>query len=362
MAAGGWPVRFRAHLVVFADGGRRTRRKIDPFGRLNRANHGGGRPLRTLIAWTLTLALGTSAWAQQQAPATKKANAPANAKPAAAPVDPKAQKAMLDADLVLKKAEMEKVLSEWEVRSKKIVSLEVLFDRIDRSPGWGDQYYQGRAMLQSPDLALLQFQKYKIDANGKKVVAKKDGKLVPQLEPEPFERIVCTGTKVLQYSWDDKKIFIFPLDKEARQKALQQGPLPFLFNMKAADAKKRYSMTLLNQDEKDYLIGIVPNEEIDKDSFSKAFLWLNKKSFLPDQLWLYTVGNKERQEFVFAGELNTIRANTPLDQKFFLDARFPGWKAIENPNGNGAPAQGKVVVPPGQPPRRQATQPAGRPQ
>jgi TIGR03009 family protein len=318
--------------------------------------------LRTLIAWTLTLALATSAWAQQQAPTTKKPNAPANAKAAAAPVDPKVEKARVDAENAANRAEMDRVLAEWEVRSKKVVSLDVLFDRIDISPGWGNQYYQGRAMLQSPDLACLQFQKYKIDAAGKKILAKKDGKVVPQLEPEPFERIVCTGSKVLQYDWNEKKIFIFPLDKDSRQKALQQGPLPFLFNLKAAEAKRRYSMTLLKQDEKDYLIGIRPNEDIDKESFEQAFLWLNKKTFLPDKLMLYTVGNKERQEFVFAGELNTIRANTALDTKYFLDNRYAGWKVIDNPNGNGAPVQGKVVAPPAQPPRRQAAQPAGRPQ
>ena len=62
--------------------------------------------------------------------------------------------------------------------------------------------------------------------------------------------------------------------------------------MKAAEARQRYGMTLLKQDDKEYLIGIVPNEEIDKESFSKAFLWLSKKTFLPNKLWLYPVGDE----------------------------------------------------------------------
>jgi TIGR03009 family protein len=317
--------------------------------------------VRTLIAWTLTLAIASSAWAQGNAPAVKKANPPANPK-AAAPLDPAAEKARLEAEAA-NRAEMEKVLVEWENRSKRISSLDVLFDRVDVSPGWGNHHYQGRAMLQSPDLACLQFQKYKLDANGKRVfVNGKDGKPVAQMEPEPFERIVCTGKEVLQYSWDDHKIFIFPLDKQARQKALQQGPLPFLFNMKAAECKKRYSMTLLKQNETDYLIGILPREEIDKDSFSQAFLWLSKKTYLPNQLWLYTNGEKERQEFKFAGDSNKIVANSPLNANFFLANRFEGWKVIDNPNANGAPpAQGKAVVAPGQPPRRPANPAAANP-
>jgi len=322
--------------------------------------------LRTLIAWTLILVLGSSVGAQGTTPAARNANPPASAKTQAATVDPKAEKARLETEAA-NRLEMDRVLAEWENRSKQIKSLDVLFDRIDRSPGWGDQHYQGRAMLQSPDLACLQFQKYKLDGDRKRIYTKnKDGKVVAQMEPEPFERIVCTGKEVLQYSWDDRKIFVFPLDKQARQKALQQGPLPFLFNMKAAECKARYSMTLVQQTENDYVIGILPREDIDKDSFSKAFLWLSKKTFLPNQLWLYTIGDKERQEFKFAGDSNQIVANAPLASKWFQPTQYEGWKVVDNPNANGsAPTQGRAVVAPAQPPRRpgtQAAKPGTRPQ
>ncbi len=144
---------------------------------------------------------------------------------------------------------MNRLLEAWEKQSKKIISLDVAFLRVDKSPAWGEQYFQGRAMLQSPDLACLEFRKYKVGADGKPlVVAGKNGQKVEQLESEPFERIVCTGKEVLQYTWDERKIFVFPLDKQVRQKALQQGPLPFLFNMKAVDAKKRYSMSLIGRE------------------------------------------------------------------------------------------------------------------
>ena len=33
-----------------------------------------------------------------------------------------------------------------------------------------------------------------------------------------------------------------------QQRALEEGPLPFLFNFKAADAKKRYEMALVAED------------------------------------------------------------------------------------------------------------------
>jgi TIGR03009 family protein len=319
--------------------------------------------VRTLMTWTMTLTVGS--WAagvvsgQVTAPAQKRATAPAPAAKAAAPapLDANALKAkQLEDERALQ--EMNQLLDAWEAQSKKVTSLDVAFDRIDKlGAAWGDVYYQGRAMLKSPDLACLEFTKCKVDDNGKPLQPR-------QLESEPNERIVCTGKEVLQYQWDEKVVYVFPLEKEVRQKALQQGPLPFLFNMRADDAKKRYGMRVLKQDDKEYLISIVPREDIDKQSFSKAFLWLNKKTFLPNKLWLYPIGGKELQEFRFTG----ILANKPMDNSFFMpNLKMAGWKVILNPGGNGnnkpAPGDGANAGPRvGQAqPARPAPQPAMRP-
>lgn len=295
--------------------------------------------MRTLITWSLILAVAgpvaQSARGQATTPGPRRGATPAASKPATPP-DPAAEKVRLEQEAKAR-AEMDRVLEKWEEKSKKVTSLDVQFDRVDRSVGWGDQYYRGRAMLQSPDHACLEFQKYKLDANGKPAYsASKDDRPVPQLEPQPTERIVCTGSEVLQYSYEDRKVFIYPLDKESRQKALQQGPLPFLFNMKAADARLRYTMILLKQDEKNFLIQILPKEKVDRESFSQAFLWLSKETYLPNQLYLYTVGEKEKQEFQFAGNSNTIQANAPMDGKMFSYRAIDGWKEVRNPGGNDA--------------------------
>ena len=319
--------------------------------------------MRTLIAWTLTLAIGAwaagSASAQVTQPATKRqAAAPA----APAPVDPAAVKARQEADLQARK-EMDGVLAEWEKKSKKIVSLDVAFEKIERNKGFGDEFFQGRAMLQSPDLACLEFRKVILDADHKPVVKPdKEGKPVVQLEKEPYERIVCTGQEVLQYAWDSRTVIVHPLEKQARQKALQQGPLPFLFNMQAMAARQRYSMSLLKQNNREYLIGIVPNEEIDRANFTQAFLWLNKETYLPNKLVLYPVGGKDPVEYRFTGENAVVRANMPMDKNFFAFTKIPGWKVILNPAGEGqAPAANAEPAPGGAQTKRQVAQPAMRP-
>ena len=311
--------------------------------------------MRRLITWTTLLAAGAStvsiasgqvskpqAAPRPAAAAAPRAGAPV-AKPAtapAAPLSPEAQKAKA-ADEVKKREEMNLLLTEWEKESKKVTSLHVVFERIDRSLKWGDQVYQGEAYLKSPDLACLEFKRAVPDAQGKpQFKTDANNQKLLRTEASPFQRIVCTGKEVLQYEWDERAIYIYPLDKEARQKALQQGPLPFLFNMKAADAKKRYGMTLLDQNTDWYLIAIVPREEIDKQSFSQAFVWLNKETFLPNKLFLIPIGEKERQEFRFTA---IDRNGKILDGLFNPVTNIPNWKINRNepdvaPGPKAAPA------------------------
>jgi len=340
--------------------------------------------MRRFIAWIMILAAGASTVSVAAGQATKaqptqrsagavaapKANAPA-ARPAAAapvPLSPEAQKAKL-ADEAKKREEMNLLLAEWEKESKKVTALHVIFERVDRSEKWGDQVYQGQAFLQSPDLACLEFNRAIPDADGKpKLRVDAKGQKVIDAEKIPFQRIVCTGKEVLQYEWDERAIYIYPLDKESRQKALQQGPLPFLFNMKAAEARKRYGMTLLDQNKDWYRISIVPREEIDKDRFEVAVVYLSKANFLPKNLVLHQIGLKDRQEFRFT----TIDRNSEIDQRFFNPVtEIKDWKIVRNEPqvGNGPKAgetaPGQAAIPQGRPatpavPKRAGTQPAPR--
>ena len=329
--------------------------------------------MRRIIAWSLTASLGLGAANSapaQNPPAKKMAPAPAQIKaPAPAPMDPAAIKARQEAELKSQQ-EMNTLLDAWEAKSKLIKSLDVGFDRIDKSKAWGDQYYEGRAMLKSPDLACLQFTKVKTGPDDKPLFTKdKNGKSTWIVEPSPDERIVCNGKEVLQYQYEKKVVYVFPLDKQNRLKALQQGPLPFLFNMKAADVKMRYGMTLVNANETDYIISIIPREDIDKESFSKAFIALNKKTFLPSRLKLYpSQGEKDTQDYYFADPEGNwahrkIQANQPMDDGYFQAVtKIDKWKTIINPGPEEISAQGSSDRAPVAQPKRQAAQPAVRPQ
>jgi hypothetical protein len=286
--------------------------------------------MRPLIAWTLALAIGASAEKAASITGDQSASERIVAADTTSQSNP-----LLDPAAELKaREEMNALLDEWEKQNKKISSLDIEFERIDKAQAWGDQYFKGRAMFKSPDLACLEFTKIKLDAKGKPIMTvSKDGKPTKAVEADPTERIVFTTKEVLHYTWDDHKIFVYPLDSwVARMFRDSFGcGLPFLLNVRAADMKELYKMTLLKQDVKEYLIQIEPKMDKNKKSFHKAYLWLNKETYLPDHLRVYPAGGNNRQEFHFSGGKSSIHPNAALEDKFFAFRKIPGWKIVENP-------------------------------
>ncbi len=270
---------------------------------------------------------------QQQQPAA------VGNRPAQAPADPR----------------MKKLLGEWEKKSATIKTLDVKILRHDKSPAWGDEDFEGRALLQSPNRAWLDFRKVEDDEKGgKKLVA--------------FDRIICTGAEVWQYKPDTKQVFIFPLDNQSQKRALEEGPLPFLFNMKAAEAEARYEMALANEKQDAYVISVVPRLKMDRDAFSKAFINLPRATLFPDRIFLISPDGKSTKDF----KLAEVKQNVAISPKNFAWTPPPaGWKIVRDPGGDdqaapagaAAPApavtkrQAPVAAPDALPPRRASIAP-----
>lgn len=235
-------------------------------------------------------------------------------------------------------AAMQQILLDWETQSAKLRTLEVSIYRIDRIPNWGEEeHYVGSAAFQNPRLAFLDFRKVKMelqyDAKDKKkkvlVPVKKNGQVVST----PHETIVCTAADVWQYRYDVRRIVIFPLDKDMRRRALEEGPLPFLFNMKAAEAAQRYQMTLHGEDDKTYLVKVKPLLHADSQNFSTAWIYLNRQFLLPTRIVLVSPDRQRSQDY----RLSNIRANKPVEARKFVGVTPAGWKVERNP-ANPAPA------------------------
>lgn len=238
------------------------------------------------------------------------APSPAQAPEGAAPDDP---------------AKMEKLLQLWERQSSLLKTLDAKVFRTDVIPAWDEiEYYEGRAIFKSPNLAFIDFKKIKQDDDRKPIKDPKTGAWASVQE----ERILCTGDEVWQYKSDTRQIFIYPLNEGEAEKAIEEGPLPFLFNMKAESAKKRYDMKLMSEDGKAYGISITPKLDVDKESFSQAFVQLDRKYLLPIRIVLVSPDGKSKKDF----QLGPVEPNKPVDDSNFQGKPVANWKIIRNPS------------------------------
>src|SRR5579864_5834203 len=224
-------------------------------------------------------------------------------------------------------ARMDELLVRWEQKSSTIKSLDAKFIREDEAKSWGEKTtYIGRAILKSPNLAFLDFQKVE------------DNALVPD------QQIRCTGQQVYLYRNKDKQIHIYPLPKQEQQRALEEGPLPFLFNMRAAEAKKRYYMIFHSETLTDYVIRIQPRLEIDRQEFMQADILLDKEKLLPSAIRLYAPNGKETRTFRFKDnqKLGTyINPNAQVNEDNFKGRTLKGWDVVVHKEDEGQP-QGAV--------------------
>src|SRR5262249_41377051 len=187
------------------------------------------------------------------------------------------------------------------------------------------------------------------------------------------ERIICTGNEVWHYKIPGKQIFIYSLGKDQRQRALEEGPLPFLFNLKAAEAEKRYGMKLYRETKDSYYIAVYPRFDIDKESFSRAFVQLSrtqavgKEYLLPIWIEMISPDGKSTKDFRFS----QMKPNAAVEDSNFRgvvptakDSQGRQIWTVHRPDDNAPPPQVGAAAPAG-PASRQPARPKrrfGRPQ
>ncbi len=249
------------------------------------------------------------------------------------------------------------MLIEWERRSQADVSLYAEFTRTDKSVEFPrPRQFRGMALLHRPNRACLNFEE---------IV---DGK------PRFHERIVATGDEVYHFQGPTKQVFVYPLAEDQRRRALEEGPLPFMFNMRAAAAKERFQMDLLQElaatkeQPARSLIRIIPLLRIDREEYIEARVVLNLETFLPMALVLTLPNGKDSKTFIF-NKIERNGQNNPATRENNYNGKLMaadfqknyGYKVIINPDSLGAeqpaaPAGARLPSA-----NRPAAQPAMRP-
>ena len=120
--------------------------------------------------------------------------------------------------------------------------------------------------------------------------------------------------------------------------------MPFLFNMKAQEAKDRYTMKILRQDAKFYFIQVEPKLKADVEAFKRAQIVLDTVYLLPTRIVLISPDGKSYKDF----RVEHILPNAEVKDAWFQGRELPKWKVIRNPDAQGQ-MQGNIGAAKGQP-------------
>lgn len=255
-------------------------------------------------------------------------------------------------------AQLIAMLQAWETQSKGTKTLECQFQRwhydlMAAPAGRHATKSTGAIKYASPDRGLFkvdQLQSYDGEVDGK-----------PQYSEKPGiygEHWVCNGEELLEFDHAKKECRVQQLPPEMRGKQIFESPLPFVFNLDAAQIRDRYWVRQVQAPKPGIiLVEAYPKRQEDRSQYKLVQIALNEKTFLPEALLMYapnfdlrTAAKWDHYEFVSV-QRNSI-PNGFLDRfmKVFIDEKAPSdWKVFHNAYRPSGPPQ---MATPGAPERR----------
>lgn len=269
---------------------------------------------RFRLVWPLALAVFTMSLA---APTFAQTARPANDQGATKP-GAKAAPAPAPVPIGEPDPAVGRILKIWEQKGQDTDTLQVTFKRTVNDVEKKVDF--GQAWIQSPYNLKVSFSGDEIKPNTKTrdIIEK--------------ERILFTEKEIWRYIFKQKEINIYPIkDKNAQ---LNQHPLRFLFQMNSKEAWEKYAISLMSQKdpkfaEKYHLILIVPrNARERRDDFTKVYIWLDKTTFIPGAIRVYSENNPH-EDYLFT----EIIPNPTLEDNAFRPVKYEKWKVIVDPLG-----------------------------
>jgi hypothetical protein len=108
--------------------------------------------------------------------------------------------------------------------------------------------------------------------------------------------------------------------------------------MKAEEAKRRYDIKLVKEDQWYFYLEIVPRMDADKVDFQLARMVLNNKTFLPRELWFMQPNGNEVK-----WDIPDLRSGVPLSKNEFALPSVPrDWNVVRVPRAEAVPQRQDV--------------------
>lgn len=205
--------------------------------------------------------------------------------------------------------ELEQLLKDWERVSAKVERLvgqhkRIVYNKIFEV----EKISEGQFYYEAPDKGRIDLVGIEPEKKSKSQrVNEKTGQAY-RIEKDQQTRWICSGKEIMNINDEEKTIEVFPLPPELQGKNIIHGPLPFLFGMKAEEAKKRFELSFVDQDdpnknnEKVVWIKAVPRQMVDKDNFQEATIKLDRERFLPLAVRLVDPSGNLETVYIFSAK------------------------------------------------------------
>lgn len=216
--------------------------------------------------------------------------------------------------------ELDQLLQEWEAKTARIEKLRGKFERYEYDSVFlVEKRAKGEFWYKAPDLGRMDFEPGSVPKDGINPEMKGPNGEPYEVKAEVPQRWVCTGKEILSIDESQKTYNRIAIPPAMQGENIVHSPLPFLFGMKAEEAKKRYRLQLGQLHNPDgrlqgmpLRIHVVarPKMQIDKREWSQAEILLNHKYFVPEAIRLKDPTGNKTTVYVFP--LSSMHGNERL--------------------------------------------------
>ena len=305
--------------------------------------------MRLILASTLALLVSSSVFAQQQPAAANNTgqSQSANSRPGQAPFGPLAPAAQ---------AQLDQVLQNWQNQSQGTKTLDAAFlrfhyDAMAAPAGVPANKAEGVIKYAAPDRGLIKVEQIVFFAG--MAAGNPAFKKVPDRYGEHW---VCNGKQLIEFDRNMKQCKIQDLPEHMQGKNIISSPLPFVFNLDAAQLKQRYWVRQTKApDPKVILLEVWPRRAEDRAQYKMVQVALDADNYLPKALVMYAPNFNAKTAPVWDHyEFKSVKRNGIGNglSKFlgnFIPEKPPSdWKILK-----------ETFTPPAEPPAQQAQGPNG---
>ena len=222
--------------------------------------------------------------------------------------------------------ELNQLLLNWSQESAKTQTLQgthrrIVYDKVFmvEKRSTGAFYYE------APSKGRIDIQPDKDITPGQKIerVDPQTGKTVAYtLKHDRAERWICNGTDIWQVNEATKQVEIFPIPPDHQGQNIMDGPLPFLFGMPPAKAKRRYQLFLIHDPKLPPAYArlyVLPRLRVDAANWRSAEVILDKQQYLPRAVKLIDPTGNTETTYLF----NDLKPNAS-DSRSWIATVFRG--------------------------------------